>query len=262
MYAVPLMADDALHRWLPYRMARTDEPSARLFCMHVAGGSARMFLPWRKLLPHWIELCAVQLPGRERRIAEPLNTEVSEVTADFLGCVGHLLDRPFVLFGHSMGGLLAYDCAREIQERQLRRPSAVIVSATRAPDTARRSDWYGSNDVELVDLLVTMGGVTREVFDNLELRSILLAIFRADLALCDRYRLNGRGGIHAHLLALAGTRDRVAPPESVRGWQRYAFGSFEYKEVGGGHFFIDRCPLEVVEPIVEVFRSEVDTSAI
>jgi medium-chain acyl-[acyl-carrier-protein] hydrolase len=48
--------------------------SLRLFCFAYAGGGASAFHKWLQLVPAEIEVCLIQLPGRENRLIEPAHT--------------------------------------------------------------------------------------------------------------------------------------------------------------------------------------------
>ena len=107
--------------------------TARLFCLPHAGGTAQTFLRWRKYVPAWIDLCAIELPGRARRIDEPQPRDVDAVVAEFLDNSRDLLDLPYAVFGHSLGGLLAYQITRTVEETGRPAPVRPYVSATRPP---------------------------------------------------------------------------------------------------------------------------------
>lgn len=66
-----------------------------LFCSPYAGGGTSIFRTWAEDLPAAVDVCPVLLPGRDDR----------------------LLEVPFAFFGHSMGGLIAFELARELRRQ-------------------------------------------------------------------------------------------------------------------------------------------------
>lgn len=101
------------NRWLRYPRPNP-EASLRLFCFPFTGGGARSFGAWPDGLLPTLEVCTVQLPGREERVKEaPLSTDVSVVEALTLAIIPHL-DKPFAFFGHGLGASLAFELARKL----------------------------------------------------------------------------------------------------------------------------------------------------
>src|SRR5262245_65439974 len=62
-------------RWLAYVSPRP-AASVRLFCFPYAGGGASVFRGWADGLLGAVEVCPVQLPGRETRFREPAFTRL------------------------------------------------------------------------------------------------------------------------------------------------------------------------------------------
>src|SRR2546423_1073197 len=82
----------------------------RLFCFPHAGAGALSFRRWVELLPQEIELCAIQLPGREDRFREPPFTDVDALVLALRQVLyPYELSRRFAFYGHSMGALVAYE---------------------------------------------------------------------------------------------------------------------------------------------------------
>jgi len=63
--------------WL-VRLRAQPNATARLVCVPYAGGGASAYQAWSGDLPD-VEVWAAELPGRERRFAEPAATSIDEV---------------------------------------------------------------------------------------------------------------------------------------------------------------------------------------
>src|SRR5512139_673780 len=105
-----------------------------LVCFSYCGGGTAPFRPWASLLSRDVDLALVLLPGRERRIAEPPAERWEDLIAEALTSVRSVADRPYILFGHSLGAWIAFDVA--VCLGRASPPRALVVSASNAPSQA------------------------------------------------------------------------------------------------------------------------------
>jgi surfactin synthase thioesterase subunit len=224
---------------------------ARLVCCHHAGGTASTFRSWSARLPDWIELWAVQLPGRESRVKEPLVEDLHEITARLApSVVDHLADRPLALFGHSMGALVAYELARRLSAHNRSWPDWLFVSGRNAPHRPRVTDsMHLADDETLVGRLREIGGTPELVLQDPGFREMLLPIYRADLAVCNTYEHHLGEPLRCPMTILGGADDTEASPDGLAAWSELTTGVTEQITFPGGHFFISTSSSEVLELI-------------
>ncbi len=160
---------------------------ARLFCLAHAGGGASFFRPWAAALPSHIELCAVQLPGREQRFAEPCFEALEPLLDALIPALTPLFDWPFALFGHSLGALVAFELARRLEAAGTP-PLGLAASAFRAPHLPAERRLSELPDTEFVAEIAGLGGMPGELLDHPELLETILPALRADFAIAERYR--------------------------------------------------------------------------
>ena len=119
--------------WLPSNTAQTlNTAKVQLFCFPHAGGGIAHYHRWGRLLPDSIAILPVNLPGRESRFNEPAIDDVHSLIDRMAPEIIESIREPFALFGHSMGGLIAYELAIRLREHNLT-PLVFFVSASRAP---------------------------------------------------------------------------------------------------------------------------------
>ena len=161
----------------------------RLFCFPHAGGGALTYRMWPEALPADVEVCAVQLPGRDGRIEDPAIDNLDALVDALVPELLPLLDRPFALFGHSMGAMISFEVARRLRARQLAVPQRMFVSGRRAPQLPPEDErrTFDLPKDEFVEELGRLNGTPREVLEHPELLELLLPILRADFSVCQTY---------------------------------------------------------------------------
>lgn len=215
------------------------KPRLRLICLPYAGGSASIYRQWHEDLPRGVEVCAIQLPGRERRFSEPAFTRMDAVVDALEVALGHHLDLPFALFGHSMGASIAFELAGRLEARG-RPPLALMVSGRRAPHVPpRRAPIHALTDSGFVNALLKLNGTPAEVLANEELMALMLPLLRADFKLIETHTPPSRPPLNVPVIAFGGTADREAGIDDVREWSKMTRGTFQLHQVTGDHFYIN-----------------------
>ena len=222
----------------------------RLFCLPYAGGSAAVFRGWPARLHPDIELVCVDPPGRGRRFAEAPLSDAASLADQLAEELAPWLDRPFALFGHSNGALVAFELARRLHGRQ-RTPQAFIASAKNAPSLLTESSLHALPAPALLEALRRLGGAPAAFFDTPELIELMLPVLRADIALGETYRYRAGTPLPMPLITLGGSRDPCLRGPAIEAWRREFRGPAIHREIEGDHFFIDQRPEAVIAVLNE-----------
>lgn len=227
------MKDPAIHIARPNAAARV-----RLFCFPHAGAGATAYQTWARQFPPHVEVCAVQLPGRENRFREGVPRRWGALIESLASSVQAHADRPVAFFGHSMGALVAYEVARQLRQWQAPMPVHLFASGHRAPHLPRRHELHQLPDAELLQQLQTVGGGQTRLAGHDELTQLLLPIIRADLALVERYTYIPGEPLDTPITALCGAWDPWVSPEEAEGWRQHTGGPFSLRILPGDHFYL------------------------
>jgi surfactin synthase thioesterase subunit len=231
------MFQNAPNRWL----IGPDSSKApiRLFAFPHAGGAASVFRQWNSVLAPRIDSYGVQLPGRETRFIEPRLTHFSTAIQAIADALLPSLDRPFAFFGHSLGGLLAFETARYLRRLNAPLPLHLFVSGCSAPQVRKPIEEYSKlSDAGFIQAVQKFGGIPNELLQNAELLELFLPILRADFDLLETYRYVQETSLDCPITAFGGLGDAEAPQSELAEWNVHTTKTFRLRMFSGDHFFI------------------------
>ncbi|MBM0105624.1 thioesterase [Steroidobacter sp. S1-65] len=211
--------------------------SIALLCLPCGGASAAMYQRWRLRVPRWIEVIPIELPGRGARAGERFSTDFDALVEQL--CLEHapVLERPYALFGHSMGGLLAYGMASLLQLQQRPLPLVMFASASPGPSTDCWRFSGRDDDDALIRDLRHFGGAPEEVFACPEMLRAAIDALGADYGICNSFRYRGPARLPVPLRVLAGRDDEIKL-QQLAAWREETLASFALHWFNGGHFYL------------------------
>ncbi|WP_438486754.1 thioesterase II family protein [Streptomyces sp. S186] len=217
---------------------RASQP-VTLYCFPHAGAGISAFRDWPGRTGPGTEPVPVKLPGRAGRRREAPVRGAADILADLRHLVTAAPDRPYALYGHSLGGLIAHGLGVALERAGLPGPALVAVGACAPPDAAAPlADCAELPEDELLDRLATLGALPADGAPAESWRRLVLPALRDDLRLAGRLRAAADGPLTAPLLAVSGAADPVAGPEVMAGWRSWSTGRVVERTLPGGHFFV------------------------
>jgi medium-chain acyl-[acyl-carrier-protein] hydrolase len=228
----------AADKWLA-RIRPSPQARVRLFCFPYAGGGGSVFFQWAFQLPELVEVCAVQLPGRESRFAESPVNRMENLTEILNDRLDSYVELPFAFFGHSMGGLIAFELARKLRTTKGLQPRHLFASGCRAPQLPlTEPPMHTLPDEPMFKRVEELGGTPADVLKSPELLEIILPALRADLAIVETYAYKHEDPLECGVTAFSGLRDRMVTETDVAEWEQQTRGSLVHHKLPGDHFFI------------------------
>jgi surfactin synthase thioesterase subunit len=227
------------------------QAASRILCLPHAGGGASSFHAFASLLPDSIETLAVQLPGRETRIAEPAFHDMRQLIDAVLEGIQNALVPPYAFFGHSMGALVAFELGRELRRNGLPLPTSIIVSGRRAPTVPNtEAPLHVLSDRDFIAALVRCYDAIPAVIRNEpELMALFVPILKADFATFETHVHQDEPPLECAVAMYGGRSD----PQTAQmtGWADLFSGAARTRLFHGGHFYLAERRKAVAKAIAE-----------
>ncbi|XP_033108365.1 phthiocerol/phenolphthiocerol synthesis polyketide synthase type I PpsD-like [Anneissia japonica] len=251
-------------------------PDIQLVCFPPNGGGPSTYAWWQnQFSKHNVQLIMAQLPGWEGRHQEkPLQT-IEEITTNLTEhLVARLIPGRFVLFGHSLGGLISFEVAHRLIERNLR-PAHIIISSwyaptlaypnavelEKAPSVLRQMEQDIKNNIKLSDnKALRLSFLDDEALNNHELMKRLIPCFQVGFKICQKYTNTHTTKLQCGMTVLGAKSDRFVPPTMLDAWCLEIQPNRRFKKTlfSGGHMHITSAKKKFFQEIQTTLREAFD----
>jgi pyochelin biosynthesis protein PchC len=227
------------------RFHRSPAGAPRLICFPYAGGAANFYFRLSAALQPEVEVLAVQYPGRQDRLHDPLIDDIIVLSEQIAAAATGLVDRPTAFFGHSMGAVVAYEVARRWEPQGLT-VEHLLAAGRRAPSRHRDSAVHQLDDAGFCAEMAKLSGPdAAELLEHPELGPLLLPPVRNDYKAIETYEHVPGAPLSCPVTALVGDADPLVTTEEARAWAEHTTGPFALRVFAGGHFFLNDYPREL-----------------
>jgi medium-chain acyl-[acyl-carrier-protein] hydrolase len=249
-------SDEWMVRYRPNKQARI-----RLFCFSYAGGGASIFRPWTDFLPSEVEVCSIQLPGREYRVGSPAYRRIAPLEEALAEAILPYLDRPFAFFGHSMGALISFELARLLRKKYDKHPEHLFLAAYRAPQLPNPNIKIYHLPSEVFKVVLRSEGIAEMVLQNEELMQAMLPTLRADFELCDTYEYTEELPLACPFSLFGGLEDVRISQADLELWPQHSSVRCSLTMLPGSHFFLHSAQDQLLAAIAQELQGLLDTLA-
>jgi surfactin synthase thioesterase subunit len=230
---------------------KSDNASApTLFIFPHAGGSATYYVPFAKAFTADIKRVAVQYPSRRDRGLTELASipEFAEEIFDMMLPAAKAAGQ-VAFFGHSMGGLAAFEVALRFQSAGY--PiAALFVSSCAAPGHIRYKELQGS-DHEILSLVAQVTETNPEHLANDDFASSILPTLQSVRTIA-AYTRPPEIKLSCPIHAFVADDDLIVGEENMTAWADRTTREFSLRVFPGDHFYLNANLPELVKNIEEV----------
>jgi medium-chain acyl-[acyl-carrier-protein] hydrolase len=231
----------------------------QLLCLPYAGGGTWIFKGWARKLPSWLELWVAELAGRDSLARQPPSTRLDDYVAALSRALARADERPVVLFGHSMGALLAFELARALRRLRAVFPLTLCLSGHRAAHLpSPHRPIHLLPQASFIAELSALQGTPDAVLADVDLTDYFVSLLRADFATCETYRYMPEPPLDCGIIALGAVDDPTTSVEELGAWRVLTRGRFRMRLFRGGHFFVNTSQDGVVTALAEELSEPAD----
>jgi len=212
----------------------------KLLCFPHAGGSGAVYYPWQESVNNCIKVVGVEYAGRGKRYGKKLCTSMHELVEDLYQRLLNEIDGgDYAVFGHSLGGLVAYEFVCKASGSGYRLPVHIFLSGCNPPADEKPEKMINMcPDHEFLELLINSGGMIDSVLTNKELLDFYLPIIKSDYKVYETH-ISKKLILPVDMTICAGKDDTIAKLKTIHGWKNYTSGICTIHEFNGGHFYIN-----------------------
>lgn len=255
---MPQISD--LERWFSFDR-QTTPVKIRLFCFPHAGGGASVFHAWQKQFSPEIQIFALQLPGRETRLAEAPYTEMPPLLSALADAILPHMKVQVAFFGHSFGALISFELARYLRRHYSVQPLMLFLSGHRAPDVPNELPRLSELPAKaFVDKLQELGTVPEAVLENTELLKLILPALRADFTIYENYEYQVDTPLDCPIAAFGASDDSLLDPSQLDPWSEQTRARCTIEVFRGDHFYLFGAAEAVTDSITHHLREQLSRS--
>lgn len=233
--------------------SNTNTASVNLFCLPFAGGHRYSYRDYSEKAPAFLNVIALEYPGRVARMKEPLLTDISSLVDDLFKQISpRTSERPYAIYGHSMGGLIAYLLTRKLIAEGFKAPLHLFITGTSGPSAESRfvKMRHLLPRQEFLQEMRELDGIPEAILQNDELLEYFEPILRSDFQACETYRHVEAPPLNIPITVITGDQEDMTL-EDIGLWQNESTQKVDFIRMPGKHFFIFDYPTEVVEIITK-----------
>ncbi len=185
-----------------------------------------------------VSLQVLEYPGRGARMNKYLLDDIDKVVED---AYEQLLNKinidSYIIYGHSMGALVAYLVCQKLMISQNKMPMKLVVSGSSAPSARKVENIWNLPSDSFWEKINEFGGLPNNLLKNHDLKIFFEPILKADFKAIEEYKFCKAEKLNIPIDVLYGTDEDISY-EEVLPWKLESSNKVSIRELPGDHFFI------------------------
>ena len=215
----------------------------KVFCLPPAGGSAANYIKYVQKSDHYVTFIPIEYPGHGALLKHNALEDMSSLVKYVAKKIADYLSKTddFIIFGHSMGAMIAYEIAQHLDKNKDDRIRHVFFCGCVSP--ACIIDTYNKyvlmSDDDFVEQIHAFGGIKKEMMNNSVFREVFLKILRTDFRIISEYipRMDEMN-ISVNIMV---AEDDILTKGKYKSWKMFC-SNIDFHIFTGGHFFVFNNP--------------------
>lgn len=213
-------------------------------------------MEWAPLLDESIELVTVQMPARNNRLFDKPIDDIKQLSLDISHALKSINDKPYIIFGHSLGALVGFEVIHQLMKQQLKLPEHFIISARRAPQVIKKDfDINNATNDEFIQYIKSLQGSDEKLFKNPKIMKLLLPMLKADFSMALNYQFEQPQKLPVPITAFGGKNDNSTKTKDLLAWQEQSEPPINTVLFEGGHFFINDNTQLIIQSINKICQA-------
>lgn len=221
---------------LGLRKLKGDPRHGRIIFFPFVGGQSLAFRNISDVLPDYIELFAIDPPGHGWS-KSALISDFDQIIDLYFNELQPLFDGDYYLYGHSLGGIIAYKLTQILQAKN-NSPKGLFLSASPIPHRVNEFQYMRTDDDQkLTEILAETGGIPIVIKEKPDFMKYYVKQIRADIEIFLNSKVSRRPIVESPITTIFSKEDQFLCSDNVYEWDIYGH-NVTFEEVGGNHMFI------------------------
>lgn len=232
-----------------------DGSKLQMFCVPYLGGYMNSFSKLVNYINQDIEIWSFNSPGHGNSSEKPLD-DIDILVTLFYEELQNKIKLPYILFGYSMGAIIAYFLLQKIYKKNsdLKLPAAIVLCACNSPAYFYKQEIETWSDQQVLERLNSYQGIPDSILQEQSLLKYFLPVYRADFMILKSAAKCEYSPINVPAYYLWGNEDKVVSISEVYHWSNYFSNAINFSFIEGeGHMFINQNVKKLVDRLNMIF---------